>query len=1553
MKLFVPDDIKETITMWTFEWAEGDFYYLKAESDTGTKYLRITDTGLSLADSKAPASRIQVVPGTGIHVGEICLKSESGVTLMYSGNKDTGFGVSGDVGNEWLHFVSSTEDTSGYVKTYSASKISVSEPDPEKLTTGTKVLLYTRVWNEEFSQYDFYAVNSKGELVPCFESGDSIEWVGGTDNDMLWQFTQYTYDDGTWTSYCELYNPTTEKYIAPQVEVRDSEGNIKSPAQILADDPVGIILSGRRNGEYYTSILTWDQGSYSYSGLRADETAGKIAPCSIWDTIDTVYDTDFYFAVMEEVPVDDTLYKVGTIDNDLYGITMKMVDIGTRDEMSYILDNNDGGLVTKTIPGLLSTNLGDDGYPIAARGSLGTLFANENPVNHLFIESTYLATGYYEYDSAENFASLRRDEEGNLLVDSGGKYNFDMYKELGTSDYDGRITLKHGQFFPYDQIEPGRFASVNKENLYSPKTNQQLPDSDPRKHEQLYLIKNQTPDYYFGMELEAGFIQTPSGLDAWGHDIIFEFSGDDDFWLYVDGELVIDLGGIHSAVPGSVNFKTGEVKMIDGRGKEITTNLREIFENNYRSRNLEADEQEVQNYLNGIFVPGKNVFLDDTPHTMRIFYFERGAGASNLHMRFNLATAQKGTVQLTKKLGGVDSTESTFAEFPYQIVYTLKDDETGTEHYLTNSLPGSTGSTQGGEDPYDYVLYKDSINAVKYKESIQIDGVTYQNVFLLKPDETAVISFPGEVDQYRIIECGVNTDVYSQVKVNGTEITGTQVYEGEATYADNRMDFAIGDDTTEHRPNVEYMNMVDKLQTLEVEKKLYYLDEYGDPVPLPDERIDPNGFFTFRVYFGTEFDEDPDSAAYIYQYHVKDPNGNYCKRDPGEETFVPLWEGATNYEEFTLDQKRQVSFQSGTGGSVSDIPANYTVEFRELLVGTQFKVVERSGETPDGYRYLKYEESQIDSATGIVTGDVLVVTGNGTQNGGITGAIAADENSHVDVSNIMGCGLRVKKVWADADTVSDRESTWFAVFTKDANGDLTYVDDTLRAMALKDEDGKPVSQTLYWYFDKLPQGAAELEDCVVCEVTVTEAGGIQTITPVPEGGYVGLTVDNAVEPTVYQVTYDEVEEGSESVNNNVLVYPVTDTPDNPSILLKKTQWDGETPLAGAEFTLVDGEGTQIGGGTYTSGADGLIVEVFPKVGMAYTLTEITSPEYWFGLEYPITFCLNEDGNVTVETDCGEACYILTQRTEGSAGSSGEPATLTVKNRPYTFQAVKVDGQTNQAMEDVVFSLYRYTSTAAGSQFVPVDGYSDLTTGADGVIPEINRTLPPGTYRLQETTPAGYQPLSQDGTSYVEFTISETGTISPGSSEPDGVSLVRSESEDGTVSYVLTIENYPQISIRKVDETGSSLKGATFLLNKWTTAESSRWTPYRDSRIPNGVIDLTDNAQKDITYLPDGRYQLVETDPPGGYIITNGYYYFEVKREAGSPLLYLTDADGSPITEAQDITVSAPNNIITLTVVNHPGTPLPSAGGSGTSLSLFLGSALTLAGGLVILRRRLG
>ena len=100
-QLFVPND--SDISMWTFHWINDNNYYLTTVADGSTRYLRIDDSGLSLAAERDEQCRIQVIPGFGTHEGEVCLKAGSS-TLTYSGSLDGGFSAGGSAGSEWLHF---------------------------------------------------------------------------------------------------------------------------------------------------------------------------------------------------------------------------------------------------------------------------------------------------------------------------------------------------------------------------------------------------------------------------------------------------------------------------------------------------------------------------------------------------------------------------------------------------------------------------------------------------------------------------------------------------------------------------------------------------------------------------------------------------------------------------------------------------------------------------------------------------------------------------------------------------------------------------------------------------------------------------------------------------------------------------------------------------------------------------------------------------------------------------------------------------------------------------------------------------------------------------------------------------------------------------------------------------------------------------------------------------------------------------------------------------------------------------------------------------------
>ena len=1511
-QLFVPND--SDISMWTFQWSQYDYYYLTAQVGGNTVYLNISSGGLSLVDSQDQASRIQVIPGTGVHAGEICLKSGK-TTLTYSGTAEGGFSVGGSAGNEWLYLVELSELDSSYLRTWSAQKVSVS--DNVRVADTSSIIVYTRDWNAEKERYDFYAIDHDGKLVLVYEDGDSIEWMAGQLNTLLWNFTEYYWEGTTDPNYYyELYNPYSGNYLAPQT----------TGAQILSQEPIGINLNGRRDGKYYTPILAWDDAAYSYAGMKVVD--GQIVPCPMSEAM------DFYFAVMQDVNVDDTLTPVPTLDHTQYGITMKLIDLENGSKandpngrMNSFLGNSEGGVTLELRQGLLSTKLGSDGYPVAAGGSLGTLYNGAREVNNLFLESVYSSSGYFMYDSTQNFASLNT---GN---------NFTVYKELGSYDSGGnKPTLKHGQFFPFNDLKPGVFTSVNRQNIYGLSGTQELSEGDPRKYEQLYSIQhgNSKVDPYFAMELEASFDQTPGGVDAWGHDIIFEFTGDDDFWLYVDEELVIDLGGIHSAVPGSVNFRTGVVN-VNG----THTTLRTLFENNFIGR-YESEHQgtspskaEVNEYLKQFFGEDESstVFTSGSHHTMRIFYMERGSGASNLRMRFNLATARKGTVQLTKTLAGVDDPDSVKAEFPYQIFY---KDQDGAEHPLKNAVPKDPLQTD------DYVLYKDSVNPVKYEKKLVVGEVTYTDVFFLKPGETADISFPEGMTEYRIVECGINTDVYEIVTVNDTPVQGT----GNAA---NRKDFGIDYATAAARPKVRYVNKVDEdaLRTITVTKKLFR--ENGESAIYYDE---DGTYFTFRLYLSSEY-EGLDVAD-MQSYYVKDREGYYCRWDLATQKFVRLTDaagqGISDYADLSEAQKKDsgVNFTTSIYGTIAKIPAYYTIEIRNVLAGTRYRVEERPWEIPDGYSFQKYEWNNQGA------GKAEEKTTNNAP--GIEGTVVSrtvdPEEPYVKVCNLKGWGLRLNKVWSDAAYMSARDAVYFAVFAPDGEGTLALVPETLRKLEYTAK-----LQTLYWYFLKLPVSGVPFNEYEIREVKITgnpevDSDGVVTnegsltIELIPNEGKQTISGTQKGEKTPsefeYTVLYDkgEIEEGS-----NVRVDTVTNN--RPGIVLKKSKWDVTKPLSDAIFTLESSEGDLIG--TFTSDEDGLITVAFLRDDVEYILTEIRAPQGWYGLQTPLKLTLSK-GKVTVSGVDDEYYHLDWE--------DGKTPTLTVKDRPYTLTVIKKDKDTDEPMAGVHFSLHKEKKVGEVIMIdlTPEKGYEDLVTDADGVVPKIDATLPAGTYELREKDPPeGYRKLSM----YIRFTVSPTGAVSlvPEKYLDKEVTLVQGTPEgdtSGTLAFTMTILNtqFRKVSFKKVDvnDPNAPLAGATFDLYA-LDANDARVTPALMTGLVSGKDGmLKDAAGNTVFELDIGTYHLVETEAPAGYNLKAEPVEITVEVEVDpKAVTYNEDTAFSPSTGKS---YDKKTKVYTLKISNTPGVELPATGGPGTTVYTILGLLLiSLAGAILLVRKR--
>lgn len=225
-----------------------------------------------------------------------------------------------------------------------------------------------------------------------------------------------------------------------------------------------------------------------------------------------------------------------------------------------------------------------------------------------------LKDGYYVYDSY--------GVSGNYAVYNPTTNYFNVYDKAGV--YKGGVSDANlGQFFPFDSADK---VFDEKGNSLSPK---QIIDGSTNLN------------HHFGMSVTTEFVQPASGKTTGNKDMVFEFSGDDDVWVYIDGVLVGDLGGIHEKATLKINFATGGVHV--GHVDNANDPEKTIQDTTIKAM-FQAAGADTTNFSG-------NTFRDSTKHTLSFFYLERGAGASNMSLKFNLTTLPSSEVEKVDQNG--------------------------------------------------------------------------------------------------------------------------------------------------------------------------------------------------------------------------------------------------------------------------------------------------------------------------------------------------------------------------------------------------------------------------------------------------------------------------------------------------------------------------------------------------------------------------------------------------------------------------------------------------------------------------------------------------------------------------------------------------------------------------------------------------------------------------------------------------------------------------------------------------------------------------------------
>ncbi len=328
------------------------------------------------------------------------------------------------------------------------------------------------------------------------------------------------------------------------------------------------------------------------------------------------------------------------------------------DKKSILFGNTEGMCVGGIQNSFIGTNIQTQNSGVL-QGLVNHKLVNDNlVVSDRFNNGTTLFPSSGEAGSNSRYNEILANWKMPFLKEANGYYSFNSDEYHLSKDYENKKFVLHkgarNGFFPFNNCSDDTSIEENR-NLY------------------------------FTAKIEIPFLMTTDGKvknSATGEyeDMVFNFSGDDDVWVFVDDTLILDLGGVHIKQDGNINF-----------AKNLVTYSR-VY-----------NEQSDSDIYNVTQVAFENGMLSQGNHTLKLFYMERAGGVSNLFASFNLQSSgvqtnyiekyTNKTIESTIKTGPVGETveleekqynDKVLCDRPKESTVTLKENLQTFNFYYKN-----------------------------------------------------------------------------------------------------------------------------------------------------------------------------------------------------------------------------------------------------------------------------------------------------------------------------------------------------------------------------------------------------------------------------------------------------------------------------------------------------------------------------------------------------------------------------------------------------------------------------------------------------------------------------------------------------------------------------------------------------------------------------------------------------------------------------------------------------------------------------------------------------